>query len=83
MGTRALPLVGGRDDRIVPILDHALHLTCCEGLYGRVELVDNKIAAPPTHESDCVGDESFQDKFHETSLSYRACTDHSWFETNL
>ena len=78
-----LDLVSGRDECIVPMLDHARFQTCCEGLYGYVKLEENEITTPPPHESDCVSDDSCQDKFHGTSCSHLACTDFSWFETDL
>ena len=46
--------VGGWDKRIVPVLDHARREPLCECLCRRLEVVQHNVAAPPTHEVDCV-----------------------------
>ena len=54
MGERVLAPVGGWDNHIVPMLDHA----CCEPrrecLGGRVEVAQHCITMPPTHEAHHV-----------------------------
>ena len=75
--------MGGQDYRIFPMLDHARHQTRREGLRRRVEVADHGIAAPPTHDSDCVGVNYCQDQCYGAYCSHRVCTDLGWFETNL
>ena len=53
-GTEALSPVGGWNNRIVPMLDHACLQTWCEALHGRVKLAQNDVDAPPSHNPDCV-----------------------------
>ena len=52
-------------------------------MYGRVEVLEHAITAPPLHKSDYVGVDYFQDKYHGTSCLHRARTDLGWFEPDL
>ena len=54
MGVGFLVPVGGRDKRIVPVMDHERHDPLCERLCHRVEVAQHNVAAPPTHKSDHV-----------------------------
>ena len=47
--------VGGWYDCIFPVLNHVQHQTLGKSLCSRVEVAQNRVAAPPTHQSDHVG----------------------------
>ena len=56
--------VGGWDERIVTVLDHARLEPLCEFLCLRLESAQHNVAAPPTHEADCVCVDSFHEEGH-------------------
>ena len=54
MGAGVLVPVGGWDECIVPVLDHARCESFREPLFRRVEVAQHDVPAPPTHEADRV-----------------------------
>ena len=54
MGAGILVPVGGWDERVVPVPDHARFKFFRECLCRRVEVAQHDVAAPPTHEADRV-----------------------------
>ena len=75
--------MGGQDEQIFPILDHAYCQTWREGLCGLVAVEKNYIAVPYPHKYYYVSVEYLQEQCHGTSWFYWARTDLGWLETDL
>ena len=52
---KVLSLVGGWDNRIVPMLDHERRQTYSEGLRRSVKVDQNGVDVPPFDKPDVVG----------------------------
>ena len=76
-------LVGGWDERIVPVLDHARCESFRECLCRRVEVAQHDVAAPPNHEADRVCINTFHEKVHGAAGPHRSRADIFWRESHL
>ena len=83
MGAGFLVPVGGWDERVVPMLDHARGQSFRECLRRRVEVAQHDVAAPPTHEADCVRVDTCHEEGHGAAGSHRSCADVFWRESHL
>ena len=75
--------MGGWDERIVPVLDHARCESLRERLCRRVEVAQHDVAAPPTHEADCVCVDTCHEEVHGAAGPHRSHTDVLWRESHL
>ena len=68
LGMWDLSFVGGRDERIFPMLDHLRYQACHEVLCQRVEVADHCVTtlSPYDYNSVCVN--YCEDQCHVTSL---------------
>ena len=83
LGAGFLVPVGRRDERVVPVLDHARCKYFRECLRRRVEVAQHDVAAPPTHEADCARVDTCHEEGHGTSGPHRSCADVFWCESHL
>ena len=56
--------MGGWDERVVPVLDHAQCKSVCDCLCRRVDVAQHDVAALPTHKVDRVRVETFHEGGH-------------------
>ena len=82
-GTGALDPVGGRDNHIVPVLDHAQCQTYYEGLCCHVKVAQHDVATPPPHKPDCVYVDSGKTERHGDSSLHGTCANIFGLETNF
>ena len=75
--------MGGWDERIVTVLDHARCKSFRECLRRLVELAQHDIAAPPTHKVDRVRVDMCHELGHGAAGSHRSCNDVFWGESHL
>ena len=75
--------MGGWDERVVPVLDHARCKSFRECLRRRVEVAQHDVAAPPTHEADRVHVDMCHEEGHGAAGPHRSCADVFWRESHL
>ena len=75
--------MGGWDERIVPVLEHAKCESFRERLCRRVEVAQHDVAEPPTHEADRVCVDTCHEEGHGAAVLHRLCADVFWRESHL
>ena len=75
--------MGGWDERIVPILDHAPCESFHERLCRCVEVAQHDVAAPPNHEADRVRVNTCHEEGHGAVGPHRLRADVFWRESYL
>ena len=75
--------VGGLDECIVPVLDHARCKAQCETLGQGMEVAENRVDLPSPHQSDLVCDNFLHEDYHVADCAHRARAEHFWSESDL
>ena len=78
MGAGVLVPVGGWDECIVPVLDHARCESFREPLCRRVEVAQHDVPAPPTHEADRVCVNTCHEEGHGAAGPHQSRADVFW-----
>ena len=75
--------MGGRNNLIVPTLEHALRQTYYEGLCICVEVSQHDITVTPPHEPNYIGLDHIKGKQHGPTYEHLGCADVFYIETDL